>query len=473
VDLALRWLRQNASTPFFLWVHIYDPHFPFDPPHPWGGTSESLYASEIQFTDRQLKRLSDWLAEGGVESETVVIVTADHGEGLDQHREDGHGIFLYDEVICVPLVLHAPGAIPRATLVPQQVRTIDIAPTILELAGLRAKGFGSGGSLVPLLTGRGKAPDSLAYSESIKSKIYYGGSGLKSVRSVRGKYIFAPRAEYYDFAVDPGERRNVHGENPDAATARVQLERMVRDILELETAKAESHDPDEQTLDALRSLGYVDGPGREVRTGSFREEMSLRGYDPKDIVDVSLAAREIENGFYQNGEKKLQRFFRKTRSPEQDPSLARLWAAAHQNYAKIWMVRGDYAEAAAEYGRAMEADPSYEMARWSRIYALNLAGDPERALREGTELLRRFPKAWRIHVHRALALALLRRTDEARTALETVVQEASVDHAATRNARFYLRALGTPQEKRALQAYLESERKQSVREEQATAKEYD
>jgi tetratricopeptide (TPR) repeat protein len=403
----------------------------------------------------------------------VIVVTADHGEGLDQHREDGHGIFLYDEMIRVPLIMRAPGAVPIATVLSQQVRTIDIAPTVLELAGHPAKDFGIGGSLVPLLTGRGNAPDSLAYSESIKSKIFYAGSGLKSVRSRRGKYILAPRAEYYDFASDPGERSNVLGEDPRAATARAHLERIVRDILALDLAKARAHQPDEQTLDALRSLGYVDGPGREVRTGSFQEEMTLRGYDPKDLVDVSLAAREIQNSFYAIGEKKLLRFFRTARSPEEDPRLARLWAAAHQNYAKIWMVRGDYAEAAAEYGRAMKVDPSYEMARWSRIYALNLAGDPERALQEGTELIQHFPKAWRIHVHRAIALALLGRSDEARTALEAVVREAPDDHAGTRNARFYLRALGTPQENRALQTYLDSERKRAGRDEQASAAGYD
>jgi arylsulfatase A-like enzyme len=473
VEHALRWLREDAPTPFFLWLHIYDPHFPFDPPHPWGRTNKSLYASEIQFTDRQLKRVFDWFAESGAESKTVVFVTADHGEGLDQHREDGHGIFLYDEVICVPLVVRAPGRVPGATVLPQQVRTIDIAPTALELAGHSAKDFGMGGSLVPLLTGRGAAPDSLAYSESIKSKIYYAGSGLKSVRSVRGKYILAPRAEYYDLALDPGERSNALDEKPEVAAARADLERMVHDILGLGLTKAVSHDPDEQTLDALRSLGYVDGPGSEVRTGSFQEEMTPRGYDPKDIVDVSLAAREIQNGFYANAEKKLLRFFQTARSPEEDPRLARLWAAAHQDYAKIWMVREDYAEAAAEYERAMKVDPSYEMARWSRIYALNLAGDAQRSLREGTELLRRYPQAWRIHVHRALALALLGRSAEARTALETVVREAPADHATTRNARFYLRVFGTPQEKRALQSYLDSERRQTDRSEQAGAAEYD
>ena len=139
--------------------------------------------------------------------------------------------------------------------------------------------------------------------------------------------------------------------------------------------------------------------------------------------------------------------------------MARLWAAAHQNYAKIWMVRGEYAEAAEQYRLAGLADPGYDNARWSRIYALNLAREHDRADVEARALIRRYPRSYRVMVHRGLALAFQGRTEEARTQLEEVARDAEPQGTASRNARYYLSRLGTPQEAEALQGYLTAEEK--------------
>lgn len=458
VDLALHWL-DDAPRPWFLWAHFYDPHYPFDPPPPWPRTAGELYLAEIQSVDFELRRIVRRLEETGEMDRTVICVTADHGEGLDQHREDGHGIFLYDDTIRVPLILSGPGGWPAGAVIGEQVRTIDVAPTLLAAAGHGELTLGIGGTLLPMLRGEGGPPDSLAYSESIKTRLFYGGTGLKAVRTKHAKYVWTVEPELYDLDEDPGETENVARMSPAAHVMHQDLERMVQEILASGMFSAAAYDPDAETAEALRSLGYLSGSGASVHPQTFEQEMELRGHDPKRLVDVSMAAREIQNGFYDNGERKLLRFFGSVPSPTEDPRMARLWAAAHQNYAKIWMVRGDYARAAEEYRRAGDADPDYDLARWSRIYALNLAGEYDRAIREGQELIDTYPNSYRVMMHRGLAFAFLGRRDEARAQLEVVARDADRRSVASRNARYYLEKIGTAQEREALEEYLRSEEK--------------
>jgi arylsulfatase A-like enzyme len=461
VDLSLAWLDE-ARRPFLLWSHFYDPHYPFDPPPPWERTASELYLAEIQFTDRQIGRIVRRLEETGEMDSTVFAITADHGEGLDQHREDGHGIFVYDDTIHVPFLIRAPGAVPAAKVLGEQVRTIDVATTLLQAAGHPDETLGIGGTLLPVLNGQGDVPDPVAYSESIKSRLFYGGSGLKSLRTKDRKFIWAPRPELYALLDDPGETDDRARAAGDEVTAlRDELEATLREIRSHGLVSVEAYEPDAETREALQSLGYVTGSGASAELPSVEEEMTLRGHDPKDLVDVSMGAREIQNGFYDSGERKLLRFFATARTPDRDPTTSRLWAAAHQNYAKIWMVRGDYGKAAEEYRRAAEADPQYDLARWSRIYALNLAGRADEAVREADVTLRAYPNSYRVMVHRGVALALLGRRDEAIEQFELIVRESEPQGTPTRNARYYLSKLGTPGERDALDGYLTSEAKRA------------
>jgi arylsulfatase A-like enzyme len=460
VDHALEWLEHEARSPFFLWVHFYDPHFPFDPPPPWGITSPDAYLAELQYTDHALRRLLGWLEKN--DEEAVVLLTADHGEGLDQHREDGHGIFLYDETIRVPLVVRDPDTIRPGTLITEQVPTTDLAPTALALSGHAERHLGIGRSVGELLRGGGAPSDSVAYCESIKTKLFYGGSGLKSVRTKNAKYVWAPHPELYDLVADPGETTNLVEVRPELARGmKMILDEKVRTVLRDAVPFTEPAEADEATLRSLRSLGYLSGSDGSARPGSFEREMGLVGNDPKDLVDVSMGAREIQNGFYERGEEKLLRFFATARPPHVDRGMARLWAAAHQNYAKIWMVRGDYRRAAAEYRKATLADPTYDNARWSHIYALNLARDFDRAEEESARVLAQHPRAWNVRLHRGLSLALLGRRDEAERELRYVAKNAPSTSDVVKNALFYAGKLGTPQEKTVLVAYLESEAKRA------------
>ncbi len=473
VDEGLAWLDGAAQDPFFLWLHFYDPHFPFDPPPPWEQVGDDRYVSEIGSTDWELRRVARWLEARGrgdgdgngrdgngnaPADDTVVLVTADHGEGLDQHREDGHGIFLYDDTVRVPLIVKAVGQVPASTVSPEQVRTIDFAPTLLDLAGVDDPELGVGGTLVPMLAENAPPPDSVAYCETIKTKLFYSGSGLKAVRTRDTKLVWAPRPELYDLVRDPGETQNLWGADaPRGDRSLDHLEDIVEDLLGRGLNAVEAANPDAETLEALKSLGYLGGTGGGDRPGSFDAEMATTGYDPKDLVDVSMGAREIQNGFYDRGEQKLLRFFRTVATPEENPRMARLWAAAHQNYAKVWMVRGEYGKAAEQYLGAQRADPNYDLARWSRIYALNLAGDPEQADAEAEQILARWPRSHRVRLHRAIAHALMGDSERARSVLEFVAREADPNGDISKTARYYLGRIGGPGERKALDAYLSSE----------------
>ncbi len=464
VDPAIAALHGRLRDPYFLWIHLYDAHFPYDPPPPWEKTSTSGYLAEIQFADREVRRLVREVEGRRGGDETVIVVTADHGEGLDQHHEENHGIFIYDDTIRVPLVVRAPGALPEGRIVEALARTVDIAPTILEACGHADASFGSGGSLVPVATGSGAPPDTAAYAESMKTKLFYSGSGLKAIRTARAKYVLAPRPELYDLVRDPGETRNLldGGAMADAAASlRGELAKRMRAILASGAASVEPSNADEETMEGIRSLGYVAGSDGTVRPGSVEDEMELVGFDPKDLVDVSMGAREIQNGFIERGEKKLRRFFATARPASRDAKLARLWAAAHQNYAKIWMIRGNYLEAANEYARALEADPSYDDAAWSGVYALNLAREPGLAERSARARLEARPEAWKLRFHLAFSLAFLGRQGEARAELQRILAGAPPNAEASRSATIFLRALGTPEEPRALETYLTFESRET------------
>jgi arylsulfatase A-like enzyme len=448
VDHAVAWLR-DGRDPFFLWVHFYDAHFPYDPPPPWGATHRDAYAAEIQYVDHELKRLMRAIDHDTAVGDAIVFVTADHGEGLDQHREDGHGIFVYDDTIRIPWILRGPGL--PVGIVSEQARTVDAPPTLLALAGHPDPDFGVGQDLAAR-GNRGAPADTIAYAESVKSKIFYGGSGVRALRTKHVKYVLAPREELYDLDVDPGETRNRIDDDPSRADAwRREMESRVRSLADANAPIVEPANADPRTLAALAALGYLSAGDAPAVTF---DDLVQSGNDPKDLVDVSMSAQAIQNGYYDLAEQKLQRFFASPPSIDDVPGAPRLLAAAHQNWAKIWMIRGDYANAAEQYRLAQEADSTYDAARWCRIWTSNLAGRPDVAESEGAALLREFPNAWRVRYHRSLALALLGRRDEALRELNAIADEAPDEDGVARGARFYASRIGGPEEADALAAYL-------------------
>ena len=196
---------KEPQTPFFAWLHLYDPHEPYRPPHPFRDMfAHDLYDGELAFVDAILASVLDRLRGAGLLDRTLVVVTADHGESLGEHGETTHSMFVYEGAIRVPLLLWRPGLVPAGQVVREPVRLVDVSPTILELLGERPLATPHARSLVPLVEGRSTGAAPPAYSETLLPKFYMNWAPLRALRDGRYKLIDAPRPELYDLQADPG-----------------------------------------------------------------------------------------------------------------------------------------------------------------------------------------------------------------------------------------------------------------------------
>ncbi len=278
VSDAIRWLEDVGTCPVFLWAHLYDPHRPYEPPEPYRSRHFDPYIGEIAFADSQIGRLLEALERRGLLDRTVVVVAGDHGESLGEHGEEDHGIFVYESVLRIPLIIRPPGGARDASSPPRRVgevvRLVDVMPTLLELVGLPVPPM-DGVSLVGLMGGRGAGPGREAYAESMYPA-RFGWSPLRTLREGRYKLIEAPRPELYDLERDPFETRNIHAERAGVAqamTARLQT------IAQGGPEPAVGAEVPTDVRDRLQALGYVGSAPRPPR----RSEGSP---DPKDCIGV-------------------------------------------------------------------------------------------------------------------------------------------------------------------------------------------
>jgi arylsulfatase A-like enzyme/tetratricopeptide (TPR) repeat protein len=280
VDHALQWIRDVRDKRFFAWIHLYDPHAPYDPPEPYKSRYTSRpYDGEIAWTDSLVGRVVDELARLDLTRKTVVAVIADHGESLGEHGEHGHGYFIYEQVTRVPFLLTTPYSGTRGRVVDAVVRSVDVAPTVLDLLGSAGTLPGAGTSLLPLLAGKGGAPGD-GYSESYYARFHYGWSELRGVRTKRWHFIESPKAELYDLAADPGESTNLAAREPATVERlRASLSDFERESIATLSATAPVEE-DEETLRKLASLGYVGGTS--VDDGTSWRDLP----DPKDRLPI-------------------------------------------------------------------------------------------------------------------------------------------------------------------------------------------
>ena len=226
IDAALSWLDDQSSSSFFAWIHLYDPHTPYEPPEPYlteYNTGQfGLYDGEIAFMDEQIGRVVSWLREKGLTGKTLIVLIGDHGEGLGDHGEWEHGYFIYDYAVQVPFLIVTPFREFQGKRVSSQVRTVDLYPTLLEMAGVEVPEENQGESLLDIFFHPDKSMESYAYCESLTPNIHYNWSPLHGLKTPRYKYIAAPRAELYDLEKDPDERHNL-AEDPAYQDALAEL----------------------------------------------------------------------------------------------------------------------------------------------------------------------------------------------------------------------------------------------------------
>lgn len=260
-DAAIGWLKENKDKNFFLWVHYYDPHTLYNPPQPYKERyKDNLYDGEIAFVDEKIGELLSAIKECGLDKDLFIIFASDHGEGLGEHNEAGHGIFIYDSTLKVPLIFSYPEKIPGGRIIQAQVRLADIMPTVLDLLGMKKNKEIQGTSLADLIKGRGKPGSLPAYSESFYAKFHFNWSQLQSLRTQEWKYIKSSEPELYNIMDDPLELNNLAGERADAVKdLDKKLEKFLRQTES--PAKEKKTIADRETRERLASLGYIQGAG--------------------------------------------------------------------------------------------------------------------------------------------------------------------------------------------------------------------
>lgn len=264
------WMN-NRKGPWFCFLHFFDPHTAYNPPVPF----PQNYDGEIAYVDRVLGSLLQNLAQANKLSNTVVVLLSDHGESLGEHGESSHGVFLYDATLKVPLLVQAPELGPGR--IKTQVRLADVAPTIVELAGLKGEGFATSGQSLLSQT-QGAQKDLPAYSETYYTNLLMGWAPLHSVRMDQKKFIEAPKPEYYDLSADPKESKNLIASAKIPQAMKQELQRH-----HAQQPAAAGHTPDPETREKLASLGYVTGAGTKLGPSSF---------DPKDGIQVWIQIEE-------------------------------------------------------------------------------------------------------------------------------------------------------------------------------------
>jgi arylsulfatase A-like enzyme/Tfp pilus assembly protein PilF len=368
VDRALDWMAQVGGQPFFGWVHLYDPHAPYDSPEPFRGAYPGHpYRGAVAFTDAQIGRVLDFLDTAGLADRTIVVVTADHGESLGEHGEETHGFFVYESALRVPLIVRAPGlATPRR--VAQLVRSVDILPTILDLVGAPPAEAIAGRSLAPLLSGTARDLRLDGYGEALYPLHHFGWSALTTLRADRYKLIDAPRPELYDLERDPGETINLYDERRPVADA---MRRALGAIVDATSARrvAASADVDPETRARLAALGYV---GSFVATA---DAPATGRADPKDkigLFNLMTSARDLAKG--DGSGTSVIAMLKKIVA--EDPAVIDAWFMLGNEYFKA----SRFQEALAPFQRALALKPDYDLAIINLANAYRRLGRDDAAL---------------------------------------------------------------------------------------------
>jgi len=281
IDEALKWLDLNNQNNFFTWIHLYDPHTPYDPPPPFSEKYPGRpYIGEIAYTDSQLGRLWEYLDGKGLLDETVLIFAADHGESLGEHHEQTHGFFVYQEGIHVPLIVVTPFKKLQGLSCGSTVSLVDIMPTLCEMEDIPLPEQVQGQSLLPLFVNEKERYTNFAYAETFYPRYHYGWSELTSVQEDRYKLIVAPELELYDLQSDPEERKNLAELETDTTRRLMKLAEDFKTESSRGSFEVDYRQMDEEARQKLSALGYI---------GNFSDPEFLKGKrldDPKDKIVV-------------------------------------------------------------------------------------------------------------------------------------------------------------------------------------------
>jgi arylsulfatase A-like enzyme/predicted Zn-dependent protease len=281
IDEVLDWLNTHRHEKFFTWVHLYDPHTPYEPPSPFKEQYPNRpYLGEIAYTDFQLGRLWQYLEQNNLIDNTILIFVSDHGESLGEHKESAHGFFVYQEGIHVPLIFVTPFEKLHHKTRSSVVSLVDIMPTVLDMAEIPIPPQVQGTSLLSLLIKDTELEQNFAYFETFYPRLHYGWSELTGVQDSRFKMIIAPQPELYDLLNDPDEKDNLISSQPAEARRLLNLAESFIEETSQNAFELDYTHIDEETRQRLSALGYI---------GTFSDPSILEGTrpgDPKEKIVV-------------------------------------------------------------------------------------------------------------------------------------------------------------------------------------------
>ena len=369
-DVTLDWLQKNYQTKFFLWMHLYDPHYPYHPPAPFSTEyKDRPYDGEIAFADQQIGRLIRFLKEKNLYQNTLIVLSGDHGESLGEHGEKTHGFFIYNATLHVPLIFHLPIAVaPKARTPKELVNLADLMPTILQILHVDVPADVQGHNLLPVIEGKAEADSRSLYAETFLPLLHFNWSELRSVETDRYHFIEAPKPELYDLSADPSELHNLFAEKPAVAgELRARLKSLiVRDTAGQELAEKTGLDP--ALMERLKSLGYAGFSG-----GGTAETSNRALPDPKDRIAIyelfSEAMAESQHGQYDQSAEKLTAVLKT--EPDSVP--------AHYIIGLNYYRMNQFPLAVEHLQRVIQLSPEYALAAYQLGLAYARSGDMDNA----------------------------------------------------------------------------------------------
>jgi arylsulfatase A-like enzyme/predicted Zn-dependent protease len=396
--IAERWLDQQRSQRVFLFLHLYEPHAPYSPPAAYA--EYTAYDGEIAYADEIVGRLIRYLKSHQLYDRSTIVLLSDHGEGLGDHGEQAHGLFLYDEAIHVPLIVKQAGSTDGGRRIRDIVQHVDIAPTILDLAKAPIAGNLRGRSLKPVLEGTGTLAAQAVYSEAPYGRYHFGWSELTALTDARYRFIQAPVPELYDLERDPHERQNVAG---DRGTAQAHdalgaaLGKVVAGVAIAAPGKVTAED-----RERLQALGYVG-----AQTGVTKAPAATLP-DPKDTRAVLETYREaVDLGVHRKWGQAIARFQRILRE--------------HPAMVDVWGQVGALAIRAQRYDQAIDAykhmidlepeDPAGYLGAAAAMLRLRKLDDARAHAQSGADVAAERDAPSRAAAHELLARIALARRD--------------------------------------------------------------
>ncbi len=384
VDHALTWLKKNPRRPFFFWLHLYDPHSPYDPPEPYRSEYQGhLYDGEISYADHELGRLIAWLKRNQLYDSSLIVFLSDHGESLGEHGEHEHGFFVYNATVHVPLIVKLPaGSGVRPGRVSRPVETTAIAPTLMRASGIHdavEQQFSSQGLLQ-----NDPPPDDAAYSETFYPFSSFGWSPLHALETERFHYIGAPQPELYDVIADPEEENNLAPQQTATlAVLKDKLQALLRQRPYMPVVSSNSG-LSTDALDKLRALGYV-----AYRSPVSSDALASGLADPKSKLWEFNSILEAEDAFRAGDVSKGRSLLLQVR--EKDPEMYVVPFVLGETA----LGQQQWDEAAAELRKCLELNPHFDQAMLGLGRALIFLGKTDEARQWSKNAIQYNPENYR------------------------------------------------------------------------------